>query len=446
MPKPAGTQLSIEFLPIGSLKPDPRNPRQHSPRQIKQVATSIKSFGFNVPVLVDAENNIIAGHCRVLGAERAGLRCVPVIRLEHLNEAQARAFAIADNRLNDVSSWDDRLLGQVFADLASLNLDFSLEDTGFSIAEIDLRIEASAENVAQPDLADELPKAGQTRPISQAGDLWCLDKHRVLCGSAIDSTSYGILLSGKRAKMIFTDPPYNVPIDGHACGNGAIHHRDFAMASGEMSESQFERFLATVLRELARHSVQGSLHYLFMDWRSLWSLLNAGRQVYSELKNLCVWVKPNPGMGSFYRSQHEPVAVFKNGTSRHHNNIELGRYGRNRSNVWSYPAPSSFGRTSEEGQLLAMHPTVKPVALIADAILDSTERGDIVLDPFLGSGSTLVAAQRVGRMCRGIEVDPLYVDTAVRRWQRFTGSAAIHASTGERFDDIERRTQGRHGG
>jgi DNA modification methylase len=443
---PKRTSLAVESLPIGALKPEPRNPRSHSARQVKQVARSIGTFGFNVPVLIDSDSKILAGHCRVLAGEKLGLREVPVIRLEHLSEAQARAFAIADNRLSEIANWDDRLLGEVFADLASVDLDFSLEDTGFSIAEIDLRIENAAEGDDEAiDPADELPEMPERAPVSQPGDLWCLGEHRILCGDALESACYTVLMQGKRARTVFTDPPYNLRIDGHVCGNGAIHHREFAMASGEMSEAQFAQFLTSVLGLLARNSASGSLHYICMDWRHLLPLLNAGQQSYRELKNICVWVKSNAGMGSFYRSQHELIVVFKNGTAAHRNNIELGRHGRNRSNIWPYPAANTFGRAGEEGNLLAMHPTTKPVAMIADAILDCSARRDLVLDPFLGSGSTLIAAQRVGRTCRGMEIDPLYVDTAIRRWQRSTGSAAIHAGTGERFDEVEQRTESGHG-
>jgi hypothetical protein len=226
-----------------------------------------------------------------------------------------------------------------------------------------------------------------------------------------------------------------VPIQGHVSGLGAIQHREFAMATGEMSEADFITFLTNVLGLSARYSRDGSLHYICMDWRHLPELQAAGDAVYTEQKNLCVWVKDNPGMGSFYRSQHELVLVFKHGTAAHRNNIQLGRHGRNRSNVWNYPGVNSFRRTSDEGDLLALHPTVKPVKLVADAILDASARGDVVLDPFLGSGTTLIAAERVGRRCRGIELDPLYVDTIVRRWQALTGDVARHAVTDLRFDD-----------
>jgi DNA modification methylase len=430
-------ELRIEHVAIERLKLDTRNPRIHSDRQIKQIARSIQAFGFNVPVLADRDNKLLAGHGRVHAARRLGLRQIPVIRLEHLSLEQARAFSIADNRLSDSSTWDDRLLAEVLRDLAAVELDFDLEATGFTMGEIDLRIEGLS--VAVPDTADpadELPPALDEPPVSRAGDLWQLGRHRLLCGNALDQTAYEKLMQGAAARLVFTDPPYNVPIDGHVSGKGRVRHREFVMASGQMTSTQFTRFLGTALEMLVRYSAPGSLHYVCMDWRHQHDLLTAALGIYRELKNLCVWVKDNAGMGSLYRSQHELIYVFKNGRAPHRNNVELGQHGRNRSNVWQYPSPNQFGRRGEEGNLAALHPTVKPVALIADAILDCSARGDLVLDPFLGSGSTLLAAERVGRVCRGIELDPLYVDAAIRRWQRFTGENAINATTGTRFDDV----------
>jgi len=429
--------LRVEQLSIDELKLDSRNPRHHSDLQIGQIARSVETFGFNVPILIDGSNNILAGHGRVLAAKKIGWKVVPVIRLTHLTSAQARAFGIADNRLTENSTWDDRLLGEIFRDLATVDLDFTLEVTGFSIGEIDLRIEELVTPTeGESDPADQLPEDLDRSPVTEPGDLWLLGTHRVLCGDALESSSYRLLMQGGLAQVVFTDPPYNVKIDGHASGNGNIHHREFAMASGEKTPGQFTYFLTTTLNQLARYSSRGSIHFLCMDWRHQLELLTAGNQIYTELKNVCIWVKSNAGMGSLYRSQHELVFVFKHGKARHRNNVQLGQYGRNRTNVWNYPSAVHFGQKNEEGNLLALHPTVKPVALVADAILDCSERGDTVLDPFLGSGSTLIAAERTGRVCRGMEIDPIYVDVAIRRWQRHTGGHAIHAATGKRFDDL----------
>ncbi len=445
MEQKCARNLRIEEMPLGHLKFDPRNPRRHTDLQIAQIARSIESFGFNIPIAADGNNQILAGHGRALAARKLHLPFVPVVRLTHLTSEQARAFAIADNRLTENSTWDDRLLGEIFRDLAILDLDFSLETTGFSVGEIDLRIEGLSSPVRGEDLADEIePLLDQPR-VSGLGDLWLLGKHKVFCGDAQESSSYRALMEKRRASVIFTDPPYNVRINGHASGNGNIRHREFAMATGEMTSGQFIHFLATVCHLLVRHSSPGSIHFLCIDWRHQLELLTAGNQTYTELKNVCVWIKSNAGMGSFYRSQHELIFVFKNGKTPHRNNVQLGKYGRNRTNVWNYQSALSFSRQGEEGHLLALHPTVKPVAMVADAILDCSNRGDVVLDSFLGSGSTLMAAERVGRLCYAIELDPLYVDVAIRRWQRLTGDHAIHAETGKRFDDCaERATEVTH--
>ena len=425
---------TVERLPIAALKTDPRNPRQHSDRQVRQIARSIASFGFNVPILIDRDNRILAGHGRLQACQQLGLTDVAIIRLEHLSKAQASAFSIAENRLSETSSWDDRLLAEVLKDLADLDLDFSIEATGFDMGEIDFRIEALSRGADESeDRADALPSTlGPC--ITRSGDLWLLGNHRVFCGSALDIHAYETLMGPNRAEMVFTDPPYNVRIDGHVSGLGSVHHREFAMASGEMSKSEFTSFLTLACTLLARHSTDGSIHFVCMDWRHADDLMAAGKLAYSDLKNICVWNKHNGGMGSFYRSQHELIFVFKSGHAAHRNNIQLGQHGRNRSNVWSYPGANSFGRETEEGLLSNLHPTVKPVRLVADAILDCSSRGAVVLDPFLGSGTTMIAAERTGRRCFGMEIDTHYVDTIVRRWQAYTGEAAKHALTREPFN------------
>jgi DNA modification methylase len=427
----ADRQVAIVYRSIDELKPAPSNPRRHGRRQIRQIARSIETFGFNVPILVDSNLEVIAGHGRLLACRELGWREVPTICLEHLTDAQARAYRIADNRLTEISNWDEQLLGQELKLLSELNLDFSLETTGFEIGQIDLLIENSAEPKNDPD--DQVPPLASGPSVCQPGDLWLLGKHRILCGSALDAEAYRRLMDAHKAAMVITDPPYNVPIDGHASGLGQVHHRDFAMASGEMDEREFTEFLSKSCELLARNSLQGSLHFLFMDWRHLGALLAAGNRAYTELKNLCVWVKHNAGMGSLYRSQHELVFVFKHGRGRHRNNIQLGQYGRHRSNVWEFPGANSFGRGGEEGNLLALHPTVKPVAVIANALLDCSARGDRILDPFLGSGTTLIAAQRTGRSCYGLEIDPQYVDIIIRRWQAYSGEQARHAESIQTF-------------
>jgi DNA modification methylase len=428
--------LSVESVPLDRLKPDPRNPRAHTRRQVKQIARSIETFGFNVPILADRDNNVIAGHGRVLAGQHIGLAEVPVIRLEHLTPAAALAFRIADNRLAENSCWDEHQLAESLKELSGAGLNFDIEAIGFDMGEIDFRIESLQGPVAETEDASDNPlPAGP--PVSRPGDLWLLGKHRLYCGNAIDPEAYRALMNGERAALVFTDPPYNVNIVGHASGLGKIRHREFAMASGEMTTAEFTGLLTLACTLLARNSVDGSIHFICMDWRHAADLLAAGKLAYSDLKNICVWTKHNAGMGSFYRSQHEFVFVFKAGRAPHRNNIQLGQHGRNRSNVWSYPGANSFGRATEEGHLLYLHPTVKPIRLVADAILDCSARDEIVLDTFLGSGTTLVAAERTGRRCYGMEIDPLYADTAVRRWQAYTGAAACHAVTRATFNSIE---------
>jgi DNA modification methylase len=434
-PEQAGSRVQVTYRPVSELKLDPKNPRSHSPRQIRQIARSIQAFGFNVPVLVDNNDQVIAGHGRILACQLRGWTEVPTIRLDHLSEAQARAFMIADNRLSENSVWDDRLLAEQLKDLSELELDFSLETTGFEMGEIDLRIESLEPNREDgQDPADRLEDIPAGPPVSRPGDLFLLGKHHVYCGSALEQDCYTILMGEERAAVVFADPPYNIPIAGNVSGLGAIHHRDFAMACGEMNQEEYAAFLTQACSLLARYSVDGALNFICMDWRHMDELLAAGRSVYTELKNLCVWVKNHTGMGTLYRSRHELIFVFKHGRASHRNNIQLGKYGRDRTNVWHYPSPRT---PTEEGKLLTLHPTVKAVGLVADAILDCSARGDIVLDGFLGSGTTLIAAERIGRRCFRLEIDPLYVDTIVRRWQSMTGECAKHSGSGRSFNELE---------
>ena len=433
MPLAAWKPLQITHMGINDLQPNLDNPRQHDNKQVRQIANSIKAFGFVVPITVDAQRRIVAGHGRYLAALQLGLAQVPTICVEHLTPSQLRAFAIADNKLTENAKWDQKLLGEQFQALALEGLDLGI--TGFEMPEIDLVIQSLTLVPEDQDAADSeiLPVA--EKALSSGGDLWLLGEHRLACGSALDSTVYQNLFADQRAALVFTDPPFNLRIDGCVGGNGAIKHREFAMAAGEMSTGEFTGFLSSALGLAVRYSTNGSIHYVCMDWRHMSELLAAGQQVGYTLKNLAVWAKDRAGMGSFYRSQHELIFIFKNGTAPHQNNFQLGQHGRHRSNVWSYPAIA--GRKTEEGDLLALHPTVKPIKMVADAILDCSRRGEIVFDGFLGSGTTLLAAERVGRRCYGIELDPLYVDCAIRWWQNLTGQDAIHAETGATFNATE---------
>lgn len=365
---------------------------------------------------------ILAGHGRVEAAKLVGMTEVPVLRLSHLSEAERRAYVIADNRLAEMAGWDKQILA---IDLRALvDLDFEIEVVGFAPAEVDLMIDEARD--ADPTSADDpddaaLPTPPQN-PITHPGDVWACGRHRLVCGDALNGATYSTLMQGERADAIFTDPPYNVPIEGFVGGKGKAKRREFVMASGEMSSEAFAAFLSTSLGNAAAASRDGAIAFVCMDWRHMGELLAAGAEAFDELKNVCVWAKSNGGMGSLYRSQHELVFVFKRGKGDHCNTVELGRYGRNRTNVWSYRGANAFGAARDAE--LAMHPTVKPVALVEDAIKDVTRRGDTVLDPFGGSGSTLIAAERCGRSARLIEIDPAYCDVIIQRWEDHTGRRA----------------------
>ncbi len=425
----------LVHLDPACLKPHPDNPRTHSKEQVRKIAASIKRFGFRNPVLVDDENRVIAGHGRLLAAAELKLPIVPVIQLSGMTEAERRAYIIADNRLAECAGWDEERLVSELAAIASFDPEFDLALTGFDGGALERLLE---EAITGPTGSDAGPESDPDAPlISRVGDLWTLGDHRVVVGDARDPAVLDALMAGERAQMVITDPPYNVPINGHVCGLGKVRHAEFAMAAGEMSAAEFQAFLEATLGNMARVSCDGSIHYVFMDWRHMREILGAGDAVYNELKNLVVWNKDNGGMGAFYRSKHELVFVFKKGKAKHVNNFELGQHGRYRTNIWDYPGISSVGHDRDDQ--LAMHPTVKPVALIADAIRDCSKRGGIVLDAFGGSGTTLIAAEETGRKARLVEIDPGYADVIVRRWQAMTGKPAIHEVIGLPFDEFEAR-------
>ncbi len=422
--------MNFENRPTHSLRPYSGNARTHSPKQIKQIARSIERFGFNNPVLIDDDDQIIAGHGRVEAAKQLELKTIPCVRLSHLNDADKKAYVLADNRLAEKAGWDNEILAIELQQLVDIGFDIDL--TGFEPAETDLIIEGIGDESDQPE--NLVPEPNDGPPVSRLGDVWLLGKHVLVCGDSTDPATYSLLMGAERADLVFTDPPYNVRIDGHVSGLGRIKHREFAMASGEMTEDQFASFLSQVYGLLCQYSRDGSIHQIFMDWRHMREMLTAGDAHYSELKNVCIWNKSNAGMGSFYRSKHEMVFVWKNGSGPHINTFELGQYGRHRSNVWDYDGVNTMrpGRSDE----LAMHPTVKPVALVADAIRDCSKRGSYVLDPFCGSGTVLISAEKTGRRARAIELDPGYVDVAIRRWENYTGKLARLAPLGETFEEI----------
>jgi DNA modification methylase len=429
---PLADPVQINLIPLRDLKPSTRNARTHSKKQINQIANSMVAFGWTCPILIDEHGNIIAGVGRYLAARQLGQKRVPVIVICGLSDAEQRALALADNKIAANSGWDRAVVAAELGELATLlpecNLD--LEITGFEAAEVDALVADFGGSERDPD--DEIPTF-EAIAVSRNDDVWALGDHRLVCGDAANDIHAGALMGRERAAMVFADPPYNVQV-ASVVGRGKIKHREFASASGEMSRDEFTRFLESAFSLAAHYSREGSIHYVCIDWRHLTEILAAGEEIYSELKNLVVWVKTNAGQGSFYRSQHELILVFKSGDGPYQNNIELGRHGRSRSNVWTYGGVNSFraGRLDE----LSIHPTVKPVALVADAMRDCSRRGDIVLDPFMGSGTTILAAERVGRRGYGLEIDPLYVDAAIRRWQDFTKRDAILKPTGQTFNEV----------
>ncbi len=425
---------SIERIATTGLKAPPRMQRAYTRADIRRFARFVEQYGIRLPILVDANGVVCAGLIWFLAAQYLEIPDLPVVRVTRLSEQQLVVYRIAEQKLQELSPWDDSVLGIEFKTLLTNSPEIDLDITGFSTSEIDLCIStlSSREQKAEAAILPTWDKDSICKP----GDVWQLDHHRILCASALDQTSWHLVLGKRVADAVITDPPYNVKIDGHVSGKGVVKHDEFVMASGELSQEQFQAFLSTVLKHMKLHSRDGSLHYVFMDWRHLNELLNAGGSCFEKLVNLCVWVKPNGGMGSFYRSRHELAAVFQNGIINHRNNVQLGRHGRNRTNVWEFAGATTLdGRKTDEGNLLALHPTVKPVQMLADMILDCTVPRNIVVDPFLGSGSTLIACERTHRRCFGIELDPRYVDVSVQRWQNHTGLKAVHAN-GRSFDEI----------
>jgi DNA modification methylase len=428
--------MAIETMLVASLRPHPGNARTHSKKQIRQIADSIRRFGFTNPVLIGEDGEIIAGHGRVEAAKLLGLDSVPTVRLAHLSAAQRRAYVLADNKLALNAGWDRELLAIELQGL--IDIDFDVELTGFSPTEIDLVLDEAREGSPNgPTEAEDqipFPIDDPTSAVTRAGDVWCLGRHRLICGDARDQAVFDLLMGDERADLLFTDPPYNVPIDGHVTGLGRIRHREFAMGVGEMSVEAFTSFLQQTLGHAAAVARNGAIAFVCMDWRHMGELLEAGQAVFSELKNLCVWNKTNGGMGTFYRGKHELVFVFKVGTATHTNTFGLGDSGRYRTNVWDYAGVNTLraGRSED----LAMHPTVKPVALVAEAIKDCSRRGEIVLDPFGGSGTTLIAAEKTGRLARLIEFDPAYCDTILCRFERVTGKQATCVASGTSFEEI----------
>lgn len=418
----------IEMLPVDTLASWKRNARTHSRKQIRQIADSIERFGFTSPVLIDDDNAILAGHGRVAAARLIKLPAVPCVRISTMSADEKRAYVLADNKLALNAGWDEDLLAEELKALVAVDLGFDVSLTGFSISEIDELVEGHVPQESGDPRADSVPDTAPQK--CRPGDIWQLGRHRLMCGSALEGGAVSLLMDGEKAAMVFTDPPYNVPIDKNVCGLGEIKHREFAMASGEMTRDEFIAFLRQAIENLIAATVDGSIHFVCMDWRHIEEMLTAGK-LYAELKNLIIWAKDNGGMGTFYRSRHELIFAFKNGAAPHINSFELGQHGRYRTNVWEYRGVNTLrpGRLDE----LTLHPTVKPVQMIVDAIKDVSGRGDIVLDVFGGSGSTLIAAEKVGRRAFLMEVDPIYCDRIIGRWELYAHAQAEQVACGLTF-------------
>jgi DNA modification methylase len=420
-------KLALEMRPLDSLRAPERAVRKRLPAQVERIKTSLATFGFVEPLLVRGDGEIVAGVTRLEAARQLGLNEVPCISVDHLSDVEVRTLRISLNRLAERGEWDIAELRVEFDEL--IVVDAPLEATGFTLPQIDAIL---LDEEPLPD-RDGLPDVdSEAVAISLPGDAWRLGQHMIVCGDARDPAVYGLLMKTETARLVLTDEPFNVHIGGHVTSGD---HPEFAMASGEMSRKEFAAFNADWMKACLDRLAPGGLLATFIDWRSVELVLETGRTLGLDLLNLVVWAKTNGGMGGLWRSQHELLPVFKKPGAPHTNNVELGKHGRYRTNLWTYPGASSLGSDARDG--LADHPTVKPVALLEDALLDVTHPNDLVLEPFAGSGSTLIACELTGRRCRAIELAPHYVDLVVRRWQALTGKIAMHDETGASFAEME---------
>jgi DNA modification methylase len=415
----------------------------HSQDQIRAIARSIEAFGFNAPILVDKANRLIAGHGRLEAAKLLGLTEVPVIRLEHLSEQQTKAYMLADNKLTDRSSWDDRKVAIRLKELSDIALDFKIEATGFEPPEIDLRIQSLEASEESRYPADEFEALGGP-PVSCLRDLWILGPHRLFCGSALNSQAYDALLAGEKAAAVFTDLHNNVQSGGHRTGKAGENHCEFPKAAGEVTDDDFDNSIVEAFSLMRAHSVEGATFFACIDWPRLFEIASAIRSLGCILLNLCVWVRSDGGRAALYRSRHELVFVFGRRGATRSDRGRLGKHERKRTNVWHYPSTKRIARRGRTRDL-GLYPTVKPIAMVSDAILDVTQRGDIILDPFCGTGTTILAAERTGRRGYAIELDPGCVDTAIARWRRTTRQTAVHAN-GKTFEEMRTERRRENGG
>jgi len=426
--------MSVQRVPTDALRPAPTPVRRHPRKQLAKVRKSLEVFGQVTPILVSPDWEIIDHELVWQALKEIGATQVDVIVVADKSPSELKALRLVLNRTALDARWDEQNLRSILEQL--VEVDFDLDLTGFDTPEIDHYLNLDAPQANVEENGSDIPLVEATA-ISTSGMIWALGDHRVGCGSATNLAFVSRLLNGKTANVCFVDPPYNIPVDGFITGKGRHRHREFVQGAGELSTDEYFTLLRDSLLVLKECCVPTALVYACIDWRHVMEMTVAGRACDMPLYTICVWTKTNGGMGGIYRNAHELVCVFRAGTETPLDNVELGRHGRNRTNVWSYPGMSSFGK--ERDQLLGSHPTVKPVAMIADVFRDVTRRGDIVLDTFLGSGSTLMAAQETGRICCGVELDPLYVDVTIRRWQNATGRDAVLVDTGEAFNDVAQR-------
>lgn len=427
------TKMEIQHLDPSSLNDYERQLRIPNKNQIEKSKRFLEEYSFALPAVINKNKTIIIGGHLVEAARQLKWSTIPCVQLEHMSDESIRMLRVAYDRLAEDADWNKQSLLHEFQELQLLLPHLDLTLSMFEIEEIELILDLDSAD--EDDALDVVPEIDDGPLTTQEGDLWIMGQHKLLCGDSLKDGSYQKLMDGDKAQMVFADAPYNVKIDGNVGNKGAIKHAEFAMASGEMSDDGFTDFLTTTHKHLAAYSIDGAIIYSCMDWRHITHITTAATNAKLTMINMCVWVKDNGGMGSLYRSQHELVFVFKNGDAKHINNVQLGANGRNRTNVWKYPGVNSFGggRMDE----LKMHPTVKPTAMVVDAIKDCSNRGSIILDPFGGSGTTLIAADQCDRQARLIELSPHYCDVTVRRWQELTGKDAVHAETGKKFNETQ---------
>ena len=426
---PATGDLTFEYVSIDDLSFPARTLSQVNDRQHRQLMASITEFGFIAPLVISRGNEVIVCEKRLAAARELGLTQVPVVRANTLTPLQIRQYRIADNRLNELREWDADALKAELDEIIVLDPDVNIEALGYEVAEFDVAVQVVTEGEDPADIAPELPAEPQSRP----GDIWEIDGHRLGCGDARDADFLRRLLDGEQPTCVFADPPFNRPVAQHIGGKGRIKHPEFVMASGEMSDAEFQQFQIDWLVQAVAVAQPGALIYVASDWRAPLATLAAAQTAGLEQVNFCTWELASPRLGSFYRSACEYFPVWKKPGGKSRNNVMLGRSGRHRSNCWHYPGANSFGAGRAT---LHLHPTVKPLALVLDILLDCTARGDAILDPFCGSGTTLLAAQRTGRKARVIELDPRYVDVAVRRYQDVFGRAPRLQGSGLTLDEL----------